>query len=147
MQRFYTVGYEGLILDALVALLGQHGVEHVIDVRKLPLSRKPGFSKRGMAAALAAAGLGYSHLAALGTPQELRDAVRATRDYEAFFRAMEQQIAGEPEALDAALELISRQRCALLCVEADPRHCHRLAVAEQLVGRAGGPLEVVHIRY
>jgi uncharacterized protein (DUF488 family) len=145
--RFYTIGYEGLILDAFVALLGQHGIEQIIDIRRLPLSRKPGFSKRGMAAALEAAGIGYTHLAALGTPKELRDAVRSTRDYDAFFAAIEREIEGQHEALDAAHALIVRRPSALLCVEADPRHCHRLTVADQLVRRADGALAVEHLRF
>ena len=62
-----------------LAALQAAGVERVIDVRALPLSRRPGFSKTPLRAALAEAGIDYVHLKALGTPAEGRTAARAGR--------------------------------------------------------------------
>ena len=64
--------------EFLDALKGA-GVEQVIDVRALPLSRRPGFSKSPLRAALAEAGIDYVHLKALGTPAHGRQAARAGR--------------------------------------------------------------------
>jgi uncharacterized protein (DUF488 family) len=101
-------------------------VERVIDVRALPLSRRPGFSKSSLAASLAEVGIGYVHLKALGTPKSGRDAAkrgdRAT---------LETVYAGQlhlPEAqVQAAqmLELAAEKPSALLCFERDPCACHR----------------------
>ena len=67
-MRIFTIGYEGSIQADVIAALSAAGVEQVIDVRAVPLSRKPGFSKNVLKAGLAEAGIGYVHLKALGTP-------------------------------------------------------------------------------
>src|SRR4028119_55833 len=78
-MRIFTIGYEGATQAELVAALRAAGVERVIDVRAVPLSRKPGFSKNVLAAGLAEAGIGYVHLKALGTPPEGRGGARPGR--------------------------------------------------------------------
>ena len=45
----FTIGYEGLDIGAFMSLLAEHGIETVVDIRELPLSRKPGFSKKALA--------------------------------------------------------------------------------------------------
>ncbi|MDR6850865.1 uncharacterized protein (DUF488 family) [Sphingomonas sp. BE123] len=72
----FTIGYEGATIASFLAALEQAGVRQVIDVRQLPLSRRPGFSKSSLAAALAERGIGYVHLKALGTPKPGRDAAK-----------------------------------------------------------------------
>ena len=110
----------------------------MIDVRDLPLSRKPGFSKRMLAAGLAEAGIGYHHLRALGTPPAGREANRA-RQWPLFWQIVEAKLA-TPEAelaLQQAAELTAAGRCCLLCFEADPATCHRRLIAERLSTRHG----------
>mgnify|MGYP006172241021 CR=1 FL=1 len=77
--RIFTIGYEKATQAELVAALGAAGVERVIDVRAVPLSRRPGFSKNVLAAGLKEAGIDYVHLKALGTPPEGREAARKGR--------------------------------------------------------------------
>ena len=60
-MTIFTIGYEGTTMDAFLAALKGAGVEQVIDVRALPLSRRPGFSKNSLAATLKDAGIGYVH--------------------------------------------------------------------------------------
>ena len=67
-MRIFTIGYEGATVGEFLAALQDAGVERVIDVRALPLSRRPGFSKSPLGAALEEAGIDYVHLKALGTP-------------------------------------------------------------------------------
>lgn len=125
-MRIFTIGYEGATQDEFVAALLKAGVERVIDVRAVPLSRKPGFSKNGLASALKEAGIDYVHLKALGTPPEGREAARKRR-----FDVMEQIYSDQletPEAAVQAAQLISlaeEKPSALLCFERDPSHCHR----------------------
>ena len=71
-----TVGYEGRTAEELVSAVAEAGVDVLADVRLTPLSRKPGLSKRRLAAALAGAGIKYVHLPALGNPQDNREAFR-----------------------------------------------------------------------
>lgn len=128
-----TVGYEGATPDRLVAALKAAGVVTLVDVRAVANSRRPGFAKRALSAAMEEAGIGYVHLPALGTPAEGRQAVRSGRP-EVMRRIFGAHLAGT-EAQAALADLRDRARretVCLLCLEADPRHCHRTLVAEAL---------------
>ena len=133
-----TIGYEKATLPGVIAALRQAGVATIIDVRDLPLSRRPGFSKRSLAAGLAEAGVGYVHLRSLGTPPEGREANRR-RQWERFWTIVDAKLAtseGE-DGLQQAARLAAAGPCCLLCYEADPVICHRCRVGEILVGRCG----------
>jgi uncharacterized protein (DUF488 family) len=125
-MRIFTIGYEGTTVGEFVAALQKAGVERVIDVRALPLSRRPGFSKTALSGALAEAGIDYVHLKALGTPSEGRTAARAGRHAD-----MARIYAGQlelPEAMAQSgqmLEFAKEKPSALLCMEREPAHCHR----------------------
>src|SRR5205823_11368863 len=95
-MRIFTIGYEGTTVLEFIAALKGAGVERVIDVRALPLSRRPGFSKSALRAALEQAGVEYVHLKALGTPPEGRAAARAGRHTE-----LERIYAGQLELAEA----------------------------------------------
>ena len=64
-KRIFTIGYEGATQPELIAALKGAGATRVIDVRAVPLSRKPGFSKNVLAAGLREAGIDYVHQKAL----------------------------------------------------------------------------------
>ena len=126
MTIIYTIGYEATTMADFLAALRIAGVQRVIDVRALPLSRRPGFSKSGLAASLAEAGIDYVHLKALGTPKRGRDA--AKRGDVATLEAVYDDQLALPEAQAAAaimLDLAAERPSALLCYERDPQHCHR----------------------
>ncbi len=84
-----TIGYEGCAIGDVLAALKEANVDLLIDVRAVAASRKPGFSKRQLAAGLEEAGIRYVHLQRLGTPKPGRDAVRAGHPerMEPIFRA------------------------------------------------------------
>ena len=124
--RIFTIGYEATTMGDFLAALKAAGVERVIDVRALPLSRRPGFSKSPLRGALAEAEIDYVHLKALGTPAAGRDAARTGRHDE-----LKRIYAGQlelPEAIAQGaqmLELAAEKPSALLCFERDPAGCHR----------------------
>ena len=124
--RIFTIGYEGATMGDFLAALAAAGVGQVIDVRALPLSRRPGFSKTPLRGALAEAGIGYVHLKALGTPAAGREAARKGRHAE-----LTRIYAGQlelPEAIAQGAEMLALARetpSALLCFERDPAGCHR----------------------
>ena len=125
-MKIFTIGYEGATMADFLAALTAAGVERVIDIRALPLSRRPGFSKSTLAASLAEVGIDYIHLKALGTPKPGRDAAKKG-DRE----TLEAVYAGQlelPEAQAQAaqmLDLAAEKPSALLCFERDPCACHR----------------------
>jgi uncharacterized protein (DUF488 family) len=134
----FTIGYEKARLAEVVAALGEAGVTTLIDVRDRPISRRPGFSKNQLAAGLAAAGIRYVGLKALGTPPEGREANRR-RQWDRFWQIVDGKLATE-EAQHALLEAAATARdnpSCLLCYEADWHCCHRRRVAELLVARHG----------
>jgi uncharacterized protein (DUF488 family) len=144
MPTVYTAGYQGHSIETFLDLLAGNRIEQLIDVRQLPFSRKPDFTKKRLQAHLEAAGIGYTHIVALGTPKPLRDDVRRTKDYQGFFEQMRALLAGQEAALQEALAIIEARRSLLLCFEADAQTCHRLTVAEELARRAPG-LDVVNL--
>ena len=130
-MTIYTIGYEATTMADFLAALARAGVKRVIDVRALPLSRRPGFSKSMLAATLREAGIDYVHLKALGTPKRGRDAAKKG-DVATLRRVYDDQLM-LPEAQAAAArmrQLAAEMPSALLCYERDPCHCHRTLLLE-----------------
>lgn len=75
-MTIFTIGYEGLDIDAFLSLLAKHDINTVVDVRELPLSRKPGFSKKALGTALNLSGREYVHMVQLGCPKTVRERYR-----------------------------------------------------------------------
>jgi uncharacterized protein (DUF488 family) len=141
-MRIFTIGYEGATVGEFLAALRKAAIERVIDVRALPLSRRPGFSKTPLRAALEEAGIEYVHLKALGTPAEGRAAARAGRHQD-----LKRIYAGQlelPEAMAQSAQMLDLARekpSALLCMEREPAHCHRTLLLDAVAPGA----EVVHL--
>lgn len=142
MIRIFTIGYEAATMAEFLSALKQAGVERVIDVRALPLSRRPGFSKSPLKAELEGVGIEYVHLKALGTPADGRSAARAGKQAD-----LERIYAGQlelPEAIVQAeqmRELAAEKPSALLCYEREPAQCHR----SLLLAAAASDAEVTHL--
>ena len=141
-MRIFTIGYEGTTVGEFLAVLTQAGEKRVIDVRAVPNSRRPGFSKTPLRNALAEAGIDYVHLRALGTPADGRAAARAGR-HEDLVRIYAGQLE-LPEAMAQGaqmLDLAGEEPSALLCYERDPAGCHRTLLLSAVAPDA----EVVHL--
>jgi uncharacterized protein (DUF488 family) len=134
----FTIGYEKARLADVITVLKAAGVATLIDVRDRPQSRRPGFSKRQLAAGLEEAGIRYVGLKALGTPPEGREANRK-RQWEKFWRIVNDKLAtAEAElALAEAAAIAAKTPSCLLCYEADPGICHRSRVADILAAGQG----------
>jgi len=129
--RLFTIGYEGATQAELIAALQQAGVARVIDVRAVPMSRKPGFSKNILAAGLKEAGIDYVHLKALGTPPAGREAARKGK-MDVMKAIYAEQLETPEASADAArmIALAGEKPSALLCFERDPAGCHRTPLHE-----------------
>ena len=133
MPTLFTIGYEQATQPAVVAALRDAGVEVLADIRYLPLSRRPGFSKSSLRAAVEEAGIGYRHFRQLGTPAEGRAAARRG-DQATLARVYAGQLE-LPEALAAMAELrvlAEDKRVCLLCYERDAAECHRALLFDAL---------------
>ena len=131
MRTLFTIGYEKAKADAVLGELKLAKIDLLVDIRAVAASRRPGFSKRQLAASLDQAGIAYIHLQKLGTPAQGRQAARAG-DFEALWRIYDKHIK-TPEAQAALGELLalikSGKRVCLLCYERDPNECHRSRIA------------------
>ncbi len=136
-----TIGYQGCTIDGVVRTLRDAGTALLIDVSAVPQSRKPGFSKRQLAAALDEAGIAYVHLQALGTPKPGRDAVRAGHPERMIPIFEEHMRSDRSQAELVQAKQLARERTAcLLCFERDHRECHRRLIAEMITAETGQPV-------
>lgn len=127
MKELFTIGYEQAKPAAVMSEITGAKVDVLVDVRAVTSSRRPGFSKNQLAAALGKEGIDYLHLQRLGTPSEGRQAARAG-DYKRLWEIFDKHIKSEPaqEELYQLLGLVkSGTRVCLLCYCRDPAHCHR----------------------
>jgi uncharacterized protein (DUF488 family) len=133
VPRIWTIGYERLLPEPLVAELEAAGVQRLLDVRYRPQSRRPGMSKTRLGELLRDHGIAYEHRRELGTPPDIRWLFKAGRIEEgrtAYRHHVEATAADSLELL--ARELDAGPRTALLCLEDDPAVCHRRVLTEAL---------------
>lgn len=134
IRKIWTIGYEQATVPAVMNALREAGVEVLADVRALPLSRRPGFSKTALAANAREAGIEYMHFKPLGTPAEGR-AVARRNDH----AALERIYAGQlelPEAIAAGArlaDLAAERKVALLCYEREAHGCHRTLLRQAVL--------------
>jgi uncharacterized protein (DUF488 family) len=137
MTTLFTIGYEKATPAAVMGELKHAKIDLLVDTRAVAASRRPGFSKRQLAAGLDDAGIAYVHLQKLGTPAEGRQAARAG-DTDTLWRVYDEHMK-KPEAkaaLDELIDLVkSGQRIALLCYCRDPKTCHRSRIVARVKKR------------
>ncbi|MCA3248442.1 MAG: DUF488 domain-containing protein [Azospirillum sp.] len=146
-RLLYTIGYENANIVDFIATLTAAGVDKLLDVREVTTSRRPGFSKNQLAAALALAGVGYVHLKGLGDPKLGREAARAG-DMLSFRKIYAAHLATAPAQaalFDACQEAISANTC-LMCYERDPSGCHRSIVADKIASGTGVVVSHIGVR-
>jgi uncharacterized protein (DUF488 family) len=137
-SKIWTIGYEKVGQADFVAALRAANIKTLIDVREIANSRRAGFSKKSLSAALDEAGIAYVHMKPLGTPKAGREAARKG-DSKTMRRIFEAKLV-EPEsqmALAETAELAAKARVCIMCLEHDWRECHRTIVAEHLTEEFG----------
>lgn len=128
MRRVFTIGYEGASLADFIATLDLAGVDVLLDVREIPISRRRGFSKSALSEALTEAGIDYRHEKQLGSPAVIRHRLHEDGDYTAFFRDFRRYLKTQGALLAQLAEDLTGN-VALMCYERDPQTCHRSVVA------------------
>lgn len=141
----FTLGYEGLDRDRFIALLAAHDIETVVDVRERPLSRKPGFSKNGLAGSLRQSGYAYVHMVDLGCPKPVRDRYRENGNWRRYTEDFLKYLQTRQEAIAQLSNLVGTSNCALLCYEADHNLCHRSMVANAVRDHCGAVVQHIQV--
>jgi uncharacterized protein (DUF488 family) len=133
-MKIFTIGYERSAIDQFVGFLVKQKIKILVDVRRNPLSRKPGFSKTKLAENLAKKKIEYVHFKSLGVPSSWRKQAKhkiITR--EKMFEDYAKKIL--PEAtneLQKIKEMAAKKRLVILCYEADATDCHRRRITNKL---------------
>ena len=142
-STLFTLGYEGLAIDAFIERLVAAQVKTVVDVRELPLSRKKGFSKKSFSAALAAHGIAYQHVPALGCPKPVRNQYKLDGNWQTYTRDFLAYVATQEAPIQELVKTSRATTACLVCFEADFAMCHRTYVA-RAARQHGGP-SVMHL--
>jgi len=143
--QLFTIGYEGRDLATFLDCLEANAIDCLVDVREIAFSRKKGFSKTALSAALEDRGIQYVHAKELGSPTPLRKALKAGGDYGVFFQGMEQHLATQQDTIERVYAQVQQMRCCLMCYEGLAAMCHRKVVARKIKERDGNGMEVQHL--
>lgn len=146
-KALYTIGYEGNSFENYLNRLITNDIRLLVDVRKNPLSRKYGFSKRTLSETLEKLGVAYLHMPELGIVSEKRRELKSQRDYDMLFDEYEDTVLKEnDEAVAALIDLVEKQeRIAITCFEAEVCMCHRGRVAKAVEQHPDWQHKVLHI--
>ncbi len=122
-MEIYTIGHSNHSIEAFIALIEQHGITAVADVRSHPHSRYlPHFNQGTLKDALLNAGIRYVFLGKeLGARPE---------DPSCYVggKALYERIAATPlfsQGIERLLKGAETYKIALMCAEKDPMTCHR----------------------
>lgn len=145
MIELMTIGYEALSLREFFGILEQCRVSMLVDIRELPISRKPGFAKAALGAAAAKRALKYEHVVELGCPRDIRHEYRADNDWARYTKRFKAYLNTQDEALDRLAGWVREARCCLLCYEEDYNFCHRLFVADKVAELMDEDMKINHL--
>lgn len=143
----YTLGYEGLTIDAFLNKLIANNIMAVVDVRNNPQSMKYGFSKKSFSDYIEKAGMKYVHIPELGIPSAMRKGLGKSVSHKKLFDKYETDLLPNQEEAKVLLRnlIATYPRIALVCFEADHHFCHRYTLIENLQKERTLPKPVIHL--
>jgi len=143
-KAVYTIGYEGKSVDAFFNELMNLGIQTVIDVRANPISRKYGFSRLRLSEICKKLRLGYEHEPSVGIPSQDRKNLSDYGSFVRLFDKYEQTVLADNRKAVTRIGLLMNERpSVLICLESDPRLCHRSRLARAVAMETG--LKVVNV--
>jgi len=135
----YTIGHSNHPIDRFIALLQQHGIDAVADVRSTPYSRfNPQFRKERLQGALADAGIKYVFLG-----EELGARSKDPACYDEEGRVSYVRLAATDlfrRGIERLLTGMQNHRIAIMCAEREPLDCHRTILVARELEKAGAPI-------
>lgn len=138
--RIYTIGHGAWALDAMVNLLRQNGVSHLVDIRTSPFSsHQPEFSRQTLERTADRKGYVYVYLGDLlgGRPPHADCYSNGKVDY-AKIRQRDFFKYGIARLLE---QHQSGTTICLMCAEGKPTNCHRTRLVAQALTDAGLTVE------
>ncbi|MGL5888825.1 MAG: DUF488 family protein, partial [Bacteroidia bacterium] len=143
----YTLGYEGISLEAYLNKLIINDVKLLVDVRRNPLSMKYGFSKSQLMKCCEALGINYIHIPEVGIASDKRKVLETRADYDALFKVYRKENLSktQPQQSQILGLLMKYERIALTCFESDACFCHRKHLADAINDLPDFTFTVKHI--
>lgn len=132
----FTIGHSTHSIEEFIALLDTHSIRHLVDVRSIPKSRHvPQFNSEVIASSLEVAGIGYTHIKALGGRRHSRkDSINKGWRNTSFRGYADHMVTPEfAQGLAALIEIARAGPTAIMCAEAVPWRCHRSLIADALI--------------
>jgi len=145
MAELFTIGYENTTVDRFIQVLRSRKIEVLIDVRDAPISRKPGFSKSSLSAAIEAAGINYEHWKMLGCPRPIRHDYKDDGNWKRYTLRYQRHLEGLGDTLELLGSRVLKERICLVCFEADHRFCHRSYIAEAVQQLLPRTASLIHL--
>jgi uncharacterized protein (DUF488 family) len=137
----YTAGYEGKTVDEFLNLLMESGISRLIDVRYNPISRRYGFHKSTLLRLCSSLKIDYQHLPGLGIPSSEREHLDSHHKYTALFENYRCNLPSREKDLTNVSRLLQSDPSVLVCMEANPKFCHRNVLAQHLTTLIDMPIK------
>ncbi len=145
-KMLFTIGYEGVSVEAYLNKLIKYNIKVLVDVRSNPLSMKYGFSKSQLNKFCENLDIKYVHYPDVGIHSDHRQELNTQADYDKLFVSYKKDLPKTIATQEAILKLIEdNDRIALTCFEANICQCHRKHLAEAIESRPKFKYEVKHI--
>jgi uncharacterized protein (DUF488 family) len=135
---FFTLGYSGRKIEEILAVLKQHRVRTLVDIRQNPISvHRPETSKNNLSKFLARHHINYAHHPELGVPRDIRAKAAAAGSRQVLWTWYDARIGAACPDPRGFLKTVDPP-AAFMCMELDPCECHRhrLALAFEAAGLA-----------
>jgi len=143
-KAVYTMGHQGLSIDAFLNKLLKCGISTLADVRNNPSSRNFGFHKTTLSRLSENLGIEYRGFPELGIPASDRTDLKSLSDYEILFKRYRSGVLTKKSRwLDSLTTVAVAKPTALICMESDPSFCHRSHLAMLINERTGLP--IIHL--
>jgi uncharacterized protein (DUF488 family) len=137
----YTVGYEGIMVDAVLDCLLRKGISRLVDVRSNPIARRYGIHKSTLSRLCNDVGIEYIHFASLGVPSAWRTCLSDRSSYEQLFERYDREILPkERSTVEKVAALVAGTPSALMCMEAAHECCHRSRLAAEVSRQTSLPV-------
>lgn len=133
-----TIGHSNRPIGIFIDLLCKNEIKRVIDVRTVPRSRhNPQFNQEELQKSLETAQISYIHLPGLGGLRHTQANSPNAGWHNLSFRGYADYMQSVEflKNIDHVLNLITAERCALMCAEAVPWRCHRSLIGDALLIR------------
>ncbi|MBN1241000.1 MAG: DUF488 domain-containing protein [Gammaproteobacteria bacterium] len=145
-ETIYTIGHSTRPIEEFIALLREHGIEVLVDIRTVPKSRRnPQFGQQSLAESLDAAGIEYRYMKSLGgLRRPSKDSINTGWRNESFRGYADHMQTEEFQlAVEELVETGAKRRAAIMCAEAVPWRCHRSLVGDALLVRGVDVVDVM----